>query len=158
MLALVFLSMTAIAQHAFAADKGVGTVASGAGRAGEAAPAAPQWKLVYTRQPRANSPVPGTPVKEAANWQHASDVGRINGGLAEADVVIDDRNGRVKVIYNCTTSKEICVAQEARVSPDGTKIVYSVGTGAELNEVMGEGVKLGIYEIPGLTHARLWGL
>ena len=156
MLALVLLSMTGIAQHAFAADKGVGTVASGAGRAGEAAPAAPQWKLVYTRQPRANTPVPGTPVKEAANWQHASDVGRINGGLAEADVVIDDRNGRVKVIYNCTTSKEICVAQEARVSPDGTKIVYSVGTGAELNEVMGEGVKLGIYEIPGLTHARLW--
>jgi len=119
-------------------------------------PPAAQWQLVYTRQPRANQPVPGTPVKEAANWQHATDVGRINHGLAEADVVIDDLNGRVKVIHDCTGSKEICVAHEARVSPDGTKIVYSVGYGNEFMPVMAEGVRLGLREIPGLTHAELW--
>ena len=116
----------------------------------------PDWKLVYTRQPRATRPVPGTPVQEAANWQHATDVGRINGGLAEADVVIDDLSGRVKVIHNCTESKEICVAHEARVSPDGTRIVYSVGRGNALHEVFANGLKMGIYEIPGLTEARLW--
>ncbi len=123
-----------------------------------AAPAAarPAWQIVYTRQPRATAPVPGTPVEEAANWQHASDVGRINGGIAEADVVIDDLHGHVKVIHNCTTSKEICVAQEARVSPDGTKIVYSVGLGNTLAPVTVEGINLGITEIPGLTDAQLW--
>ncbi len=114
------------------------------------------WQLVYTRQPRARQPVQGTQIKEAANWQHATDVGRINGGLAEADVVIDDLKGRVKVIHNCTQSKEICVAHEARVSPDGTKIVYSVGYGNTLQPVVANGVRLNIQEIPGLTHAELW--
>jgi hypothetical protein len=114
------------------------------------------WKLVYTRQPRATKPIPGTPIEEAANWQHASDVARINGGIAEADVVLDDLNGHVKVIYDCTTSEEICVAQEARVSPDGTKIVYSVGEGGRLTEVQYQGIKLGVYDIPGLHSARLW--
>lgn len=115
-----------------------------------------RWQLVYTRQPRADKAVPGSPIKEAANWQHASDVGRINAGLAEADVVIDDLNGTTKVIYNCTTSKEICVAQEGRVSPDGTKIVYSVGAGNSLHPVMHGGIKLGIEDIPALTQAKLW--
>ncbi|MCB1843802.1 MAG: hypothetical protein KDI09_12635 [Halioglobus sp.] len=132
-------------------------LASGAGFKNlRIAPAAHAWQLVYTRQPRASQPVPGTPVKEAANWQHATDVGRINHGLAEADVVIDDLNGKVKVIHDCTHSKEICVAHEARVSPDGTKIVYSVGYGNELTPVAAEGVRLGLREIPGLTHADLW--
>ena len=56
------------------------------------------WKLVYTRQPRATKPIPGTRVEEAANWQHASDVGRINGGIAESDVVINDLEGNEQVI------------------------------------------------------------
>jgi hypothetical protein len=112
--------------------------------------------LVYTRQPRARTPIAGTPIEEAANWQHASDVGRINNGIAESDVVIDHLNGFVDVIHNCTTSPEICVAQEARVSPDGKKIVYSVGYGSALTEVIHEGVKLGIHEIPALTEAKLW--
>ncbi|MEM9255110.1 MAG: hypothetical protein AAGA91_06665 [Pseudomonadota bacterium] len=116
----------------------------------------PNWRLVYTRQPRARAPVPGTPVKEAANWQHATDVGRINHGIAEADVVIDDLRGNVKVIHNCTESEEICVAQEARVSPDGLKIAYSVGYGNTMQDVVAQGVNMGIKEIPGLTHARLW--
>jgi hypothetical protein len=126
------------------------------GAVARAKPTRPDWKIVYTRQPRATKPIPGTQVKEAANWQHATDVARINGGLAEADVVIDDLHGRVKVIYNCTNSKEICIAQEARVSPDGTKIVYSVGVGQFLVPVEYGGVQMGIQEIPALHHATLW--
>jgi hypothetical protein len=116
----------------------------------------PNWKIVYTRQPRAATPIPGTTVEEAANWQHASDVARINRNIAEADVVIDDLKGNVKAIYNCTSSEEICVAHEARVSPDGTRIVYSVGTGTRLAEVQKHRVKMGIYDIPVLQSARLW--
>lgn len=139
----------------FAVSAGVG--AQGITEAEAAGSVAPhEWKLVYTRQPRANTPVAGTPIEEAANWQHASDVGRINVGLAEADVVIDDLNGTVKVIYNCTRSKEICVAHEARVSPDGTKIVYSVGKGNNFHPVAVEGIPLGLQDIPGLTSATLW--
>lgn len=134
-----------------------GVGAQGISQAEAVAAVAPsEWKLVYTRQPRANKPVPGTPIEEAANWQHASDVGRINTGLAEADVVIDDLNGNVKVIHNCTTAKTICVAHEARVSPDGTKIVYSVGKGNSFHPVSVEGIPLGLQDIPGLTSARLW--
>ncbi len=124
-------------------------------RSAETAAAIP-WQLVYTRQPRAREPIPGTTIEEAANWQHASDVGRINVGLAEADVVIDDLAGNVKVIYDCTSSKANCVAQEARVSPDGTRIVYSVGFADSLREVHTQGVKLGIYELPALKSAQLW--
>jgi hypothetical protein len=149
-LALVILSFAAIGQTAnnekvgkpAAVPRAVNWGLSGANEARD-------WKLVYTRQPRATKPIPGTPVGEAANWQHASDVGRINGGMAEADVVIDDLDGHVKVIHNCTRAKRICVAHEARVSPDGTKIVYSVGKGGALREVQYLGVKMGIHDIPG---------
>jgi Hydrazine synthase alpha subunit middle domain len=119
-------------------------------------PAAISWQVVYTRQPRATASVHGTPIEEAANWQHATDVGRINYGLSEADIVLDDLRGNTKVIHNCTTSKEVCVAHEARVSPDGTKIVYSLGRGWELTPVFVQGLNLGIQEIPGLASAELW--
>ncbi|MEM9255889.1 MAG: hypothetical protein AAGA91_10590 [Pseudomonadota bacterium] len=112
--------------------------------------------IVYTRQPRASLPVPGTALEDASNWQHVSDVGRINGGIAESDVVIDDLAGNVRVIHDCTTSADICVAQEARVSPDGGRIAYSVGYGNQLTEVRINGVAMGIYDIPALTHAQLF--
>ncbi|MEZ5501495.1 MAG: hypothetical protein R3E50_02135 [Halioglobus sp.] len=155
-LGLALVSVAVLAQPPGAGKPSAAAAAPAGTPAARPAPPQPDWQIVYTRQPRANKPVPGTPVKEAANWQHASDVGRINGGLAEADVVIDDLKGHVKVIHNCTTAKAICVAQEARVSPDGTRIVYSVGAGNELTEVEFGGVRLGIYEIPGLTEATLW--
>lgn len=112
--------------------------------------------IVYTRQPRAVIPVPNSPLVNAANWQHASDVGRINGGIAESDVVLDDLDGNTVVIHNCTRTEVVCAAQEARVSPDGTRIVYSVGYGNKLVEVRAHGINLGIKEIPGLTHAKLF--
>ncbi len=158
--ALMLLAMAAVAQPSVVGTHNAATTESPTAPPSvlqaAAMPVNPSWKLVYTRQPRATAPVPGTPVGEAANWQHASDVGRINGGLAEADVVMDDLQGNVKAIYNCTESAEICVAQEARVSPDGTKIVYSVGVGNTLTPVVAEGINLGITEIPGLTDAQLW--
>lgn len=104
--------------------------------------------IVYTQVPRAEG--------VAANFQHATDVGRINHTLAEADVVYENADGKVRVVHDCTTSPVICVAQEARVSPDGKKIAYSVGYGAELVEVVANGKRLGIKEIPGLTHAEIW--
>jgi hypothetical protein len=59
-------------------------------------------------------------------------VRRINDSLAEADVVIDALDGSTpEVIFDCTGNDDYnCVAQEARVSPDGKKIVYSVGFAA----------------------------
>ena len=112
--------------------------------------------IVYTRQPRARTPIPGSSVTDASNWQHVSDVGRINRGIAEADVVIDDLQGNQRVIHNCTRSPEICVAQEARVSPNGKKIAYSVGYGQQLTEVRFGRLLLGIHDIPALTHAKLF--
>lgn len=112
--------------------------------------------IVYTRQPRARTPVAGTSIADASNWQHVSDVGRINKWIAEADVVLDDLQGNQRVIHNCTTAQEICVAQEARVSPDGKKIAYSVGYGERLTELQFGGNPLGIHDIPVLTHARLF--
>jgi hypothetical protein len=90
-------------------------------------------KLVYTRQPYNSAPIPGnTPDSEVANFQYASDVRRINDLLSEADVVIDALDGSpADVIFDCTGNDEYnCVAHEARVSPDGKKIVYSVGFSA----------------------------
>jgi hypothetical protein len=90
-------------------------------------------KLVYTRQPYNSHPIPGnTADSEVANFQYATDVRRINDSLAEADVVIDALDGSTpEVIFDCTGNDDYnCVAQEARVSPDGKKIVYSVGFAA----------------------------
>ncbi len=112
--------------------------------------------IVYTRQPRATAAVPGIAAEDASNWQHVSDVGRINGGIAEADVVINDLAGNEQVIHNCTASPEICVAQEARVSPNGKMIAYSVGYGNALTEVQFAGVKLGIFDIPALARAQIF--
>lgn len=87
-------------------------------------------KLVYTRQPYNSHPIPGNAAdSEVANFQYATDVRRINDSLAEADVVIDALDGSTpEVIFDCTGNDDFnCVAQEARVSPDGKKIVYSVG-------------------------------
>lgn len=89
--------------------------------------------LVYTRQPYQSAPIPGnTADSEVANFQYATDVRRINDLLAEADVVIDLLDGSTpEVIFDCTGNDALnCVAQEARVSPDGKKIVYSVGFAA----------------------------
>lgn len=96
-------------------------------------PPVPDWKIVYTRQPFNGAPIPGNPYpdSELSNFQFATDVGRINWGMDEADVVIDDLAGNKKVIFNCTGDPAVnCVAQEARVSPDKTKIAFSVGYSA----------------------------
>lgn len=90
------------------------------------------WKLVYTRQPYNSTPIPGnTADSELANFQNASDVRRINDLLDEADLVIDDLAGNTKVLFDCTGNKSLnCVAQEGKVSHDGTRIAYSLGFSA----------------------------
>jgi hypothetical protein len=120
------------------------------------------YELVYTRQPYAGGPIPGVPGSEQANWQHASDVGRINSRIAEADVVIDDLAGKVEVLFDCTKSAINCIAQEARVSPDGKKIAYSVGFGvpgaAGLSGVYSwyPATLLSIKELPVLRCAQIY--
>ncbi len=107
-------------------------VNSNSGNTGAIVPA-DGTKLVYTRQPYNPYPIPGnTPDSELSNFQYATDVARINDLLAEADVVLDARDGSApKVIFDCTGNQNIhCVAQEAKVSPDGTRIAYSVGFAA----------------------------
>lgn len=120
--------------------------------------------LVYTRQPRPSERL--TPeIEDAANWSHVTDVARIY-TFTEADVVLDT-GGKIEVIHNCTASPEICNAQEARVSPDGTKIVYSVSRGTRLAPIMWSGMdtklkefttniaEMYLYDIPTKTNRRI---
>jgi hypothetical protein len=91
-------------------------------------PPADGWPLVYSRHDRDQT------IREyggtADNWQHVADVGRVNGQIAESDLVIDYRNGTIDIIEDCTKDKQrLCVAHEAAVSPDGRKIAYSLGFG-----------------------------
>lgn len=91
--------------------------------------------IVHTQQPRHQTKV-GL-ADDAANLQHVNDISRV-WEQAESDVAIDSC-GKVTVVHNCTASPDICVAQEARVSPDGKKIVYAVGIGAKLDIAVGIG-------------------
>lgn len=85
--------------------------------------------IVYTRQPRSTKSYSDNrgAVEDAANWQHVTDVSRVY-RFSEADVVIDDGITQT-VIENCTESENICTAQEAKVSPNGRFIAYSVSRG-----------------------------
>lgn len=94
--------------------------------------------IVYTRQPRWDTPwgdpATGNYVEEAANWQSTSGVARVHGLFAESDIVLDDLNGNIEVIENCTTDPiRGCTAMEARVSPDAKTILYSLCTGTLRN-------------------------
>ena len=110
-------------------------------------------KLVYTRQPRHTTPV--EILGDASNWQHVTDVGRVY-DQSEADVVLDNLHGNVEVIHDCTTTVEICAAQEAKVSPDGSSIVYSVATGSQTYPVKAFGGPLTDLEDFTATSAELW--
>tara|TARA_B100001540_G_scaffold242194_1_gene216994 strand:- start:2428 stop:5778 length:3351 start_codon:yes stop_codon:yes gene_type:complete len=90
--------------------------------------------ITYTRQPRHGTRItvdPETPysksIDDASNWQRVNDVGRM-WRQTEADVVFDDLAGGITVIHDCTGSDVICTAQEARISPDGKRVVYAVST------------------------------
>ena len=90
--------------------------------------------------------------------KNASDVSFINGGFEETDLEIKTPVGAIMVIKKCTPPPppmaddgEICAAQEGRVSPDGTKIVYSLGIGNAL-----ESYVAGAPFIQSLTSAHLY--
>ncbi len=67
--------------------------------------------------------------------QRFSEVASLTSGFGESDVVTMDRTGAAKVIYNCTASPVNCAAQEAKVSPSGKQIAFSVTTGTLLTEL-----------------------
>lgn len=117
----------------------------------------PDWKLVYTVQKHYDHPVPGTPIEQASNWTHTTDIGRINTTLARASVMLDDLKGNTELLHDCTAPTALCVAQEARVSPDGCQVAYSVGYGDHLVEARTreKAIPVGIMEIPYLISADL---
>lgn len=87
-------------------------------------PANASYSIVYTSSPRFGG-YPGVDLLKTA-----SDVRFINHGFEETDLEIKNPNGEIIVIKNCTSNAaQICAAQEGRVSPDGTKIAYSLGIG-----------------------------
>lgn len=97
----------------------------------ELTPAALPWDIVFSRAPYAGNPIPGGAAdSEQAAYQHTSDVSAIWSGFIQSDVVMKNLStGTERVVFNCTTSGLNCAAQEARVSPDGTKLVFSVTFG-----------------------------
>jgi hypothetical protein len=92
--------------------------------------------ITYTRQSRLSMAInaPGfTPIGEAANWQHWYDAGMPD-RFTEADQVIDDRCGNIKVIYDCTNTAAICASHDGRMSPDGQTIAFTVARGDKLTK------------------------
>lgn len=82
--------------------------------------------LVYSRQPRMD--------EKYENWHRFYDGGAPD-RHSELDLVLDNLHGDVKVIFNCTASIAICSAQDARISPDGKNILFTVATGTGLYPV-----------------------
>lgn len=112
------------------------------------------WKMVYTRQPIPTNSV--GPYADAANWMHTTDVGRINKGIIPADVVLDDLDGHTAALHKCTDIEHFnCVAHEARVSPDGKKIAYSVGYSDKRKPVWA-GMDMKMFELPELSSAEIF--
>ena len=115
-------------------------------------PANASYSIVYTSSPRSGG-YPGVDL-----LKNASDVSFINGGFEETDLEIKEPDGTIIIIKKCTPplppmidDGEICAAQEGRVSPDGTKIVYSLGIGNAL-----ESYVTGAPFIQSLTSAHLY--
>jgi hypothetical protein len=108
--------------------------------------------LVYTRQPRPSERI-NAQIEDSANWSHVSDIARIY-TFTESDVVLDT-GGKIEVIHDCTGVSEICAAQEARVSPDGKRIAYSVSRGTRLMPIMWSGINTKLTEFTSTT-AELW--
>ena len=87
-----------------------------------------QAGIIYTRSLIASNPVPQNGWDDSSAAQKVTDVKSIHGDFTEADIVYDDLNGNVYVVFNCTGDPMLdCVAQEPRVSPDGTKALFTVG-------------------------------
>jgi len=82
--------------------------------------------LVYTRQPRV--------AEEFANFQHWYDGGQPD-RFTESDLVLDDLQGNISTIHDCTGKPAICAAHDGRVSPDGLRIAYTLAEGDALYPV-----------------------
>jgi hypothetical protein len=88
--------------------------------------------ITYTRQPRCSQAIetPGyAPIGECANWQHFYEAGQVN-RFTESEVVIDDLKGNItRIGPDCLNTPDICAVHDARVSPDGMRILYTVAYG-----------------------------
>lgn len=90
------------------------------------------YSLVYTRQLRYTDPVldkSGKVIRESgAQWQDFYDAGQPD-VFSEGDLVLDDLQGKRKVLFNCTAQDRICNAHDARVSHDASQIMFTVAYG-----------------------------
>ena len=76
-----------------------------------------EWAIVYTRQHRVK--------EEWANFQRFYDVKNVK-THTETTLVLDSLTGKQRIIHSCEHIKKVCSPHDGRVSPDGTRIVYTV--------------------------------
>lgn len=83
-------------------------------------------------------------IQDRAIGQIPSDVGFVTGqNTSQSDVKIKWDDGTWETVFNCTSdSGVICSAQEADISPDKTKVAYSVTYAQNEFEHTGYGAKL----------------
>jgi Fibronectin type III domain/Hydrazine synthase alpha subunit middle domain len=101
--------------------------------------------LIYTRQPRLSAPIvykrwssnEEAVLEEGAQWQDWYDAGEPD-NFTNADLVYDDRKGGVTVLYDCTSGTQLCAAHDGRVSPDATKVVFTVSRGTSYRGILME--------------------
>lgn len=117
-------------------------------------PAQP-WELAFVQAPRTV-----TGGRDFSLWDHGTDVGRLEGGFPESDIVLQDHSGNTRVIHNCTTDPKICATEDPKVSPDGSKLLYWEGIGDALVPVTTIGLnprlETGAMDIRSLIECRLW--
>lgn len=90
-------------------------------------PVPPVKSLVYSRQPRME--------EKYENWHRFYDAGAPD-RHSELDLVLDNLIDPPKVIFDCTSKTNlVCAAEDARVSPDGKNILFTVATGVGLYPV-----------------------
>lgn len=119
--ALLVLGMVASHSHAQTVSPAASGIPPGCG--GDVAVLANP--IVYTAAPR-NLVKPNDPWQDASTLQIFSDVAFLTQGFGESDVEVIGKDLKVKKIYDCTTSTKNCAAQDAKTSPNGKLIAFSV--------------------------------
>ena len=96
------------------------------------------WPLVMTLAKRSTEPVGN--IKDASPWDKRYDVSDPYIFTPGDSLVIDDRAGNVTYIHDCRG--KTCAAMDAKVSPDGTRIIYQVMWGDNWESIQVPGATL----------------
>lgn len=105
--------------------------------------------IVYTRVPRTEGQhqvvVNGKnhTLTKADLWDKLPGVGRkFHGFNAPGQLVLQDQQGKKTIIFDCVADNQPCVPLDPMVSPDGTKIAFSVYRSASLQNGKHDRVEL----------------